>query len=61
MDRKAAALSKPDRLRLVEFIKRLRLPLRGTLGFEKAEVTSGGVNLAEVDSRTMQSKLTPNL
>ncbi len=55
-DRKAAALSKPDRAKLVASVKRLRLPLRGTLGFEKAEVTAGGVSLDEVDSRTMQSK-----
>ena len=60
-DRKAAALSKPDRLKLVGLAKRLRVPLRGTLGFEKAEVTAGGVSLDEVDSRTMQSKLAPGL
>lgn len=60
-DRKAAALAKPDRLKLVAAVKRLRLPLRGTLGFEKAEVTAGGVSLAEVDSRTMQSKKQPGL
>ena len=60
-DRRAAALSKPDRQKLVAGIKRLQLPLKGTLGFEKAEVTAGGVNLAEVDSRTMQSKLKPGL
>jgi predicted flavoprotein YhiN len=60
-DRKAAALAKPDRARLVAAAKRLRLPLRGTLGFEKAEVTAGGVSLDEVDSRTMQSKLRPGL
>jgi len=56
LDRKAAALSKADRHALVAGVKRLRLPLRGTLGFEKAEVTAGGVSLDEVDSRTMQSK-----
>ena len=56
VDRKAAALAKADRLALVAATKRLRLPLRGTLGFEKAEVTAGGVSLDEVDSRTMQSK-----
>ena len=56
LDRKAAALAKPDRLKLVAAVKHMRLPLRGTLGFEKAEVTAGGVNLDEVDSRTMQSK-----
>ena len=41
--------------------KRLRVPLAGTLGYEKAEVTSGGVSLSEVDSKTMQSKLQPGL
>jgi predicted Rossmann fold flavoprotein len=56
VDRKAAALAKADRAKLVAAVKRLRLPLRGTLGFEKAEVTAGGVSLDEVDSRTMQSK-----
>ena len=61
LDRKAAALAKPDRLKLVAAVKHMRLPLRGTLGFEKAEVTAGGVNLDEVDSRTMQSKLASGL
>ncbi|HEV3387308.1 MAG TPA: NAD(P)/FAD-dependent oxidoreductase [Gemmata sp.] len=61
VDRKAAALSKPDRQKLVAAVKRLRLPLKGTLGFEKAEVTAGGVSLDEVDSRTMQSKRVPGL
>jgi predicted Rossmann fold flavoprotein len=56
VNRTAAALSKDDRRKLVAAVKRLRLPLKGTLGFEKAEVTAGGVSLDEVDSRTMQSK-----
>jgi predicted Rossmann fold flavoprotein len=60
-DRKAAALSKGDRLRLAQVIKRLRLPITDTLGFQKAEVTAGGVALDEVDSRTMQSKRAPDL
>jgi len=61
LDRTAAALSKVDRAKLVGLTKRLRVPLRGTLGYEKAEVTAGGVSLNEVDSRTMQSKLKPGL
>ena len=60
-DRKATSLSKTDRTRLVAATKRLRIPIRGTLGFEKAEVTTGGVSLAEVDSSTMESKLVPGL
>jgi predicted Rossmann fold flavoprotein len=60
-ERKAAALSKPDRARLAACVKRLRLPVTGTLGFGKAEVTAGGVALEEVDSRTMRSKKVPEL
>ncbi len=61
MDRKAAGLSKLDRARLVQAVKRTRLPITGTLGFKKAEVTTGGIALDEVDSRTMQSKRVPGL
>jgi len=59
--RVGAELSREDRKRLVQGIKELRIPVRGTLGFEKAEVTAGGVALAEVDSRTMESQLVPGL
>ena len=61
VDRTAAALSKVDRQKLVAAMKRLSVPLAGTLGFEKAEVTAGGVRLNEVDHKTMQSKLHPGL
>jgi predicted Rossmann fold flavoprotein len=61
MERKAAALSREERARLVQSMKRLRLPITGTLGFGKAEVTAGGVALDEVDSRTLQSKKVPRL
>jgi len=60
-DRRAAALSKDDRRVLVGLAKRMALPLAGTLGYEKAEVTAGGVSLDEVDSRTLESKLQPGL
>jgi predicted Rossmann fold flavoprotein len=60
-DRRAAALSWPDRARLAAAVKRLRLPVSGTLGFRKAEVTAGGVSLDEVDSRSLRSKRVPGL
>jgi len=60
-DRKAAGLSRNDRTRLVQQIKRLQLSITGTLGFGKAEVTAGGVVLDEIDSRTLGSKLVPDL
>jgi predicted Rossmann fold flavoprotein len=60
-DRKAAALGRPERAQLVAAVKHTRLAVRGTLGFAKAEVTAGGISLNEVDSRTMRSKVVPNL
>ena len=59
--RPAAELSKADRRRVVAAMKRLAIPLSGTLGFQKAEVTAGGVALDEVDSRSMQSKIVAGL
>jgi predicted Rossmann fold flavoprotein len=41
--------------------KCLPIPVTGTLGFKKAEVTAGGVSLDEINSSTMQSKLVSNL
>jgi len=58
---RSADLRREERRRLVQIIKSLPLPVTGTLGFEKAEVTAGGVRLDEVDSRTMQSRVVPNL
>jgi predicted Rossmann fold flavoprotein len=55
-DRRGAEHGKDERQRLAGVLKRFAIPLTGTLGFEKAEVTAGGVPLDEVDSRTMASK-----
>jgi len=60
-DRRVAELSRQERSRLVRAVKRLSIRTTGTLGFEKAEVTAGGVSLNEIDSRTMESKRVPGL
>jgi predicted Rossmann fold flavoprotein len=54
-------LSREERQRLLTALKGLSLPILGTLGFEKAEVTSGGVALGEVDPKTLESRLVPGL
>jgi len=54
-------LSRAERVRLVGALKGLSLPIAGTLGFEKAEVCSGGVALEEVDPKTMESRVAPGL
>ena len=58
---RGAELTKQQRLGLAGAVKQNRIPISGTRGFKKAEVTAGGVALEEVDSRTMHSKLVPNL
>ncbi len=60
-DQRTAELSKKHRNRLVQVVKRMPIPIHGSQGFKKAEVTAGGVDLRDVDSRTMQSKRCPNL
>jgi predicted Rossmann fold flavoprotein len=61
IERRAAELSKSERPALVDQLKRCEIRVIGSRGFEKAEVTAGGVALDEVDSRTVQSKIIPNL
>lgn len=61
LERLGPELSREERLRLTRAIKELRLPIAGTLGFEKAEVTLGGVSLEEVDPATLESRLQPGL
>lgn len=56
-----AELSSKSAHKLAEQLKRLELPISGTKGFEKAEVTAGGVALNEVDSKTMASRLADGL
>jgi predicted Rossmann fold flavoprotein len=51
-----AQLRRADRLRLVDTLVRGVLPWTGHEGYKKAEVTGGGVSLAEIDPRTMESR-----
>ena len=54
-------LRRDERLRLIETLVRGVLPWTGDEGYKKAEVTGGGVSLGEIDPRTMESRLHPNL
>ena len=46
---------------MIESLVRGELPWSGDEGYKKAEVTGGGVNLAEIDPRTMESRKQPGL
>ncbi len=55
------AISREERLKLIDILKGVPLHVESLLGSDKAVVSSGGVSLMEVDFRTMQSKKIPNL
>lgn len=54
-------ITKNDRRRMVETMKKLPMHIRGTRGFEEAIITRGGVNVREVNPKTMESKFVKNL
>ena len=56
-----AQLRREERNRLVETLTMGELPWTGDEGYKKAEVTGGGVSLAEVDPRTLESRRSPGL
>ncbi|MFF2158417.1 NAD(P)/FAD-dependent oxidoreductase [Paenibacillus chitinolyticus] len=56
-----ANLPKQNWMELSKLLKAFPLRVNGTLSIEEAFVTGGGVNLKEIDPRTMESKLTEGL
>ena len=59
--RSTAELTREERTALIETLVNGPLPWSGDEGYAKAEVTGGGVSLAEIDPRTMESRLHRNL
>ena len=55
------ALSDRELQQVAAACKDFRLPLRGTEGFDSAQVTAGGLRTADFDPETMQSRLVPGL
>jgi predicted flavoprotein YhiN len=56
-----AQVERTARTRLIERLVARELPVSGTLGYEKAEVTAGGVELSEVDPSTLESRVVRGL
>jgi predicted Rossmann fold flavoprotein len=54
-------LPRDERRRVIDTLLRGPLPWTGDEGYKKAEVTGGGVSLAEIDPRTMESRRHPGL
>jgi len=54
-------LNRKEINKLVHTIKNLKLSINDTKGFAGAEVATGGIDTTEVNPKTMESKLVPNL
>lgn len=54
-------ITKQERHRLILAMKNLKLNVDGVLPIEAGMVTNGGVNVSEIDHKTMRSKIIANL
>ena len=59
--KKVHQVTKEERANLAKLLKNIEVEINGHLGFETAIVTSGGIDLKEVDQKTMKSKIISNL
>ena len=50
------SITKEERGKIVELLKGFPLKLRSLRGFEEAIITSGGIELSEINPKTMESK-----
>jgi predicted Rossmann fold flavoprotein len=60
-DTKLHSISKEVRNHFVDVVKELKITITGTMGYDWAVVSDGGVDLKEVDTKTMASTLYKNL
>jgi predicted flavoprotein YhiN len=54
-------LKKENLLLIANKLHHFQVPISGTEGYQKAEVTAGGVDTNELSSKTMGCKKIPNL
>ncbi|MFW6110222.1 MAG: NAD(P)/FAD-dependent oxidoreductase [Patescibacteria group bacterium] len=54
-------LTQEERQKLIHLLKKFEFKIKGTLGIKEAIITAGGVDLAEIEPTTMESKLCPDL
>ncbi len=60
-NKKASSVTKKERSDLAKIIKGIKITVIGLAGFEKAIITTGGIDLKEIDGKTMKSKIIDNL
>jgi predicted flavoprotein YhiN len=61
LETKIHSVSRENRKNLIALLKALPVSVTGLMGFDRAVVADGGVDLAEIDTKTMRSKKFENL
>jgi hypothetical protein len=61
ISKKGKEISKLEVIEIINHIKKVELDFDGLMGFDMAMATGGGVDLREIDSKTMKSKIIDNL
>ena len=61
LEKKVNVVTQDERKIIVQTLKDMALTVTGTMGYDWAVISDGGVALTEVDTRTMVSRLHPNL
>ena len=59
--KKVNEITKEERKKIVNILKCLEITISGFGGFNEAIVTAGGINIKEIDPKTMQSKIVKGL
>ena len=61
MNTKVHSIKKEDRRKIVDLLKALPLTVSGLMGYDRSVVVDGGVDVSEIDMKTMRSKIFANL
>ncbi len=61
VDKKVHSITKEERREIAKLIKGLPVKIIGTMGYDRAVVADGGVDMKEVEMKTMKSKIIKNL
>ncbi len=61
LNKKVHSITKEERKKLVQLLKALPVSIVGLMGFDRAVVADGGVELNEIDWKTMRSRKVNNL
>ena len=60
-DKKVNEITKKGRNKLAQIFKKLEIKIDGFRPIEEAIITSGGINIKEINPKTMESKIVKNL